>query len=165
MDKYLGLEFIHGKQDCYELARMVFKDKLGITLSQYARPDDWWLTDKNLYMNNFKKEGFYILPDDEEIRLYDIFLIALPDQRKSIVPPNHCAIYIGDGKVLHHRLGKRSEIKTYAGMLKKFTSCVIRHKSMKHTEPTVSRKDIMEYLLPSKRQKIEKIIQENERNT
>lgn len=162
--KYLeGREFEHGKVDCYSMLQDVFKDFQDITLRNYARPDDWWITGEDLYVNNFKNENFYTLDEDlplNELRVFDVFLVALPDNRSQHgkTPANHCAIYIGDGKVIHHRLGKRSQIKTYGGMLKTFTTHIIRHKEIKHSKLPVTKINLMDRILPHKKAILEEAL-------
>jgi len=157
-----GLEFIHGTQDCYSLLRRVYKEFLDIELTDYARPDDWWLTNKSLYVENFKNEGFKLIEDFDvnDVKLFDVFLIALPDNRirEGVVPPNHCAIYIGDGKIIHHRLGKNSQIKPYQGMLKNFTTHIIRHSEVTIKQPKAQKVDLSKYILPEKRRLIEETL-------
>ena len=104
-----GLDFDHGVVDCYSILRTIYKQYANIDLRNYARPNDWWINGKSLYTDNFTKEGFYILDDPKEYNFLDVFLIALPDSRiqsNEPIPPNHCAIYIGDGNIIHHRYGK-----------------------------------------------------------
>ena len=43
---------------------------------------------------------------------------------------NHCAVYVGNGDVIHHPLGKFSEKTPYRGWLRELTTHVIRHKDM-----------------------------------
>lgn len=152
----LGKPFEHGKTDCYTIPQSLFKDNLNIQLSNIARPNDWWINDINLYVDNYIGEGFKALdvvhlPD---LRPFDCMLIALPDGRapeKTV--SNHCAVYLGDGLVIHHRLGKLSEVKPYTGMLRNFTTHVLRHKDVPDLRCMDSKKiDIMEFILPHKRE-------------
>jgi cell wall-associated NlpC family hydrolase len=168
VDHLLGLEFEHGVQDCYSMLQNVYMDCLGIKLNDYARPNDWWLTDKNLYVNNFKNEGFQLLDDIslDKLRPYDVFLIALPDPRsEGETPANHCAVYLGEGEVIHHRLGKLSEIKKYTGMLRNFTTHIIRHKDVNLDKVVVQKVNIMDHILPSKRALLEQAMKEHDAGT
>lgn len=156
-DHLVGLPFEHGKQDCYETLRNVFKDNLGVQLRPYARPDDWWLTEMDLYMENFEKEGFFQVEmvNLDDIRILDVFLIGIPDSRspeKTVT--NHCAIYVGNGKILHHRLGKLSQVIPYRGTYKNFTTAIIRHKAVPNLQPRgkESSVDLMDLILPHKRE-------------
>ncbi len=156
-DRFLGLSFEHGVQDCYELVRQVFRHNVGIELTPYARPDDWWLQDMNLYLDNFAAEGFQQveLRSLTELRPLDCFLIAIPDPRmpdKAVT--NHCGIYVGEGLMLHHRLGRLSQVTPYRGMYRNFTTAIVRHKDIPDLTPkeAATTVDIMDRLLPHKRE-------------
>lgn len=157
-DHLLGKEFVHGKDDCYELLRRFYKDNFNISLTDYARPNDWWVNEEyefDLYKENYANEGFTALDDVpvRDLRIGDVLLIALPDGRRvSKVLTNHCAVYVGDGYIIHHRLGKLSEKILYRSTYKNFTTHVLRHKDV----PDLGRKhekelNLMDYILPHKR--------------
>jgi len=129
LSKYLGREFVHGTTDCYSLIRDFYKDEFGIELRDYARPDYWWNKGQNLYIDNFRKEGFYLLDDLEEPQYGDIFLIALGCSVAS-----HGAIYIGENKILQHVQDHLSSIDRYMGVFKNCTLARIRHKLVKKEE-------------------------------
>lgn len=152
----LGLKFDHGTTDCYSILCQVYKDLLDITLTNYARPNDWWVHNEDLYLDNFKKEGFYVLDIDEPLRPFDVFLIALPDPRNRgrITPTNHCAVYLGGDNILHHRLGCLSETKMYRGAIKNFTTRVIRNKLVQYTPEEVTTIDLMDIILPHQRDRL-----------
>lgn len=157
VDHLLGLEFIHGVQDCYTMLQNVFKDNLGIELSNYARPDNWWIQEgMDLYRENFKNEGFITVNFNDnlsDLQPFDVALIAIPDPRKpGVMVINHCAIYLGEGKVIHHRLGMRSERKNYSGALRNLTCMVIRHKDVPNfNNQEINKVDISDFILPHKR--------------
>lgn len=125
LSKYIGRPFVHGDTDCYGLIRDFYKDEFDIELTNYARTDNWWNKGQNLYMDNFRKEGFYILDDLEESQYGDIFLIALGCSVAS-----HGAIYIGENKILQHVQDHVSSIDRYMGVFKNCTLARIRHKSL-----------------------------------
>ena len=152
----VGRQFLMGKNDCYSILRHIYKDNLGIELTNYARANDWWLTDDvSMYLDNYEREGFQLLPDVklDQIRPLDVFLIAIPDPRRmEKVVTNHCAIYLNDGIVLHHRMGTLSSLDQWRGALRNFTTHVIRHKDVPDLRQTAHGKlDLMDYILPHKR--------------
>lgn len=159
-DFLLGKQFIHGETDCYTLLQDLFKNNLGITLNSYAHPDDWWIDDDmDLYMDNFKNEGFVLVEDVDikDLRILDVLLICIPDPRKpDKTKTNHCAVYVGEGYVVHHRLGKLSQRSPYRGMLRNFTTAVIRHKDVPDllSYQKQSTIDLMDYLPSHKREQI-----------
>lgn len=157
-DHLLGKPFDHGKNDCYQILRDVFKDNLNIKLRSYARPDDWWINDEmdlDLYRRNYEAEGFQLvdLSHVRDLQILDVALISIPDPRnpkRTVV--NHCAIYVGNGQVIHHPYGRFSEKTRYAGGLKNLTSMVIRHKDVPNLEVSQEQTfDLMEMILPHKR--------------
>lgn len=123
--KYLGRKFEFGSNDCYGLFRDFYKNEFGIELRDYARYDGFWKDGKNLYMDNFRKEGFYLVDETEPLQFGDVFLIALGCSIAS-----HAAIYIGERKILHHVQGKLSSIDKYCGVYKNCTLARIRHKDV-----------------------------------
>ena len=164
-DFLVGLQFIHGEQDCYEILRRIFKHNLNIELTPYARPDDWWISGMDLYKENFHKEGFSIveiLPDMSNLRVLDVPLMALPDARSPArTVTNHCGVYLGDGKIIHHRPGKLSQIIPYRGLYKNCTTCIIRHRDVPDLQPKVFQTvDVMDYILPHKRELIMRALDE-----
>lgn len=130
--QYVGIDFNHGTTDCYGLVRRVYAEVFQINLRDYSRPDNWWDHEGyNLYMDNFQKEGFEILElpmNDWEIG--DLILMAI----QSTVPC-HAAIYIGNGKILHHFYGRKSSIENYCRIWKNTTVAVIRHRELKFEKP------------------------------
>lgn len=119
--------FVHGVLDCYSLMQDYFKRELGIILPDYYRADRWW--EKNpeadLYMKHFAEAGFVQVFDG--IQKHDVILMEL----KSTVP-NHAAVYLGDGIMLHHPPDKLSGKHPYlmdSGFYAQQTRAIVRHKS------------------------------------
>lgn len=147
----LGRGFEHGKQDCYSLVRDFYQDNFGLTLTDYARPDDWWWSGLNLYADNFHTEGFRVVDDHpRDYRPADLFLIAV----KSEVP-NHAAIHLGDGRILHHFYGRFSEVIPYKGIWRNNTTAVIRHKDVPDLRKALHQVDLREFLPAHKRRLID----------
>ena len=113
----LGRSFKHGIVDCYTLIKDYYKVKLGIELMDIPdREEKWWEKGYNLYERNYAKFGFIRVPTNSPILLHDVFLMTL---HSSI--PNHAAVYIGEGKIMHHVEGRLSSIDTYGGYWQKAT--------------------------------------------
>ena len=125
LSKYTGKKFIDGSADCYGLIREFYKNEFGIELKDYARYYGWWEEGKNLYMDNFRNEGFYLLDDTEESQYGDVFLIALGCSVAS-----HGAIYVGENKILHHVQDRLSSIDRYMGVFRNCTLARLRHKQV-----------------------------------
>ena len=120
---YVGRQFVHGIIDCYTLCRDWYNKEWNLNLRDYERRDEWWYKGENLYLDNFKKEGFH------EIKVSDLVIgDALLMQLESPVP-NHAAIYLGDNVVLHHVQGRLSSRDVYGGYYQKVTAKALRHES------------------------------------
>lgn len=123
--KYCGVDFRHGSDDCYGLIRKFYKEEMGLELTNYARPDYWWTKGGNLYMENFRKEGFQIIDCKDDLQFGDIILMAIGSEVAC-----HGAIYLGEGKILQHLQGRKSSIDKYTGLFKNKTVAVVRHKNI-----------------------------------
>jgi len=120
---YVGRPFFHGVIDCYSLVRDFYKKEFGVQLNDYHRRDQWWYKGENMYMDNFKKEGFRVIPL-EEVKRGDLFLMKLEAD-----VCNHAGIYLGDMIVLHHVQGRLSSRDVYGGYYQKVTDVCLRHES------------------------------------
>lgn len=118
----IGRKFTHGVEDCYTLIRDFYKLKLGINLYNYQRQDEWWEKGQNLYLENYKGEGFYEVPL-EEIQYGDMLLMQVMSDTT-----NHAATYLGDGSILHHLYGRLSRVDVYGGYMAERTTRTLRHK-------------------------------------
>lgn len=154
----VGREFVHGRIDCLDILRRMFGDNWNIEITNYARPDDWWIDGKDLYTDNYRQEGFERIEmrPQGDYNPFDVFLIAIPDSRNPDAHvANHCAVYLGEGHYIHHRLGKLSEVKPYRHSMKDYTCSVIRHKDIPIlTNNKGSSGDILDHILPHKRELI-----------
>lgn len=122
---YLGRVFVHGIMDCYSLCRDWYKRELGIDLPNDEREDGWWDNGKNIYLDGFEKNGFVSIPTDvRNLKRGDGLLIQYVSK-----VPNHAAIYLGDGKILHHVDRRLSEIAPYGGYWMKHTTHYLRHQT------------------------------------
>jgi len=120
---YVGREFSHGIVDCYSLVRDFYKREFNLILNDYSRRDQWWYQGENMYLDNFAKEGFKEI-DLENVGYGDLFLMQLESP-----VPNHAAIYLNDGIVLHHVQGRLSSRDVYGGYYQKVTAKVLKHES------------------------------------
>ncbi len=116
----IGREFVHGIYDCYTLVQDYYKQTMEIDLPEFKREDGWWDRGENLYLENVYKEGFV---DVTDIQIGDLILMQI----RSPVP-NHGAIYIGEGLILHHLYGKLSKTDVYGGYWQKVTTKILRYK-------------------------------------
>ncbi len=122
---YVGREFVHGIVDCYSLCRDFYKKEFDLNLRDYNRRDEWWNKGENMYLDNFKNEGFNEIEIDD-LQFGDAFLMQLESP-----VPNHAGIYIGENLVLHHVQGRLSSRDVYklGGYYHRATAKVLRHES------------------------------------
>jgi cell wall-associated NlpC family hydrolase len=142
----LGIPFVHGSDDCYGIVRRFYADNFGIELTDYARPDMWWLSDMNLYMKYFRDEGFEVVNEPPHLaRPADVFLLAIQSQ-----DANHAGIYLGNGEILHHYRGRLSEVVKMKTMWRN-PCAIVRHKDVVLPRETGT-VDIIDHILPHKRE-------------
>lgn len=116
----LGRPFVHGVLDCWAVIRDWYAQERGIELVNPPRADDWWANGGDLYRELLPGAGFDLV--DDEPRPGDLFLMQI---RAPV--PNHAAVYLGDGVILHHLCGRLSERVVYGGMWAKITTGVWRY--------------------------------------
>lgn len=123
-----GRMFYHGVLDCYTLVRDYYQRELGITLMDFERDDQWWeKPGESLYMKNLEVAGFVQIGQDfSKVQVGDMLLLEL----MSSAGPNHAAIYIGDGMILHHCYGRLSCREVFGGYWQECTRMITRHKDM-----------------------------------
>ena len=121
----VGRQFSHGVLDCYQLIVDWYARERAITLPQFARADEWWNDGKSdLYTEGFPLAGFVKLPDGATLEVGDVILMQI---RARNGVPNHAAIYLGDGLMLHHLHGRLSSREVYGGMWSETTRAILRH--------------------------------------
>lgn len=149
----VGLPYVAGGTDCYGLIRSFYKDNFDIDLPNYARPDEFWSVDMNLYMERFHKHGFRVLDaHPSEFRPGDGIVMAIRSQ-----VGNHAGVLLEDGQMLHHMYGRLSTIESYSGLWRNTTIAVLRHKDV----PEIMQKETGSYLdfvSPQKRRQVEEAI-------
>lgn len=121
---YLQRPYVHGVHDCYAIVRDWYNREWNLGLQDFDRSHEWWLKGGDLYNDNFAACGFVELKNDEEVQIGDAFLIQFHSPK-----PNHAAVYIGNGRILHHVQDRLSCEDTYGGMWQKCTVAHLRHKS------------------------------------
>jgi cell wall-associated NlpC family hydrolase len=94
-DDVKNLPFRHGVSDCYSLVRDWYKID-GTELPDFPRAWKWWKT-SDLLTESFESAGFRRLAVDEPKLIGDVICIGV----KTDIP-HHCAIYLGNDRILHH---------------------------------------------------------------
>jgi len=98
----IGRKFVHGVTDCYALARAYLWQVKKVYVSDMPRDDEWWLQNKNLYIDHYKSNGFKLISRSEVVS-GDFFI----GQIRSPVP-NHGGVLLENGLGLHHLAGDLS---------------------------------------------------------
>ena len=121
---YEGRPFIHGIFDCYTLVRDYYKRNFNIFLPTNIQRDwEWWNKGENLYLENAKDCSF---EEAEDIKKHDVLLMKVNSP-----VPNHAAIYIGEGKILHHMAGRFSTVQDLSFSYKQKISVIYRNRMIK----------------------------------
>lgn len=119
-----GRPFVHGIWDCFTIIRDWYKLERNIDLPNFQRSECWWESgNENLYMDNYRKAGFTEI--NGELKPGDIIIMQV-----SAPVPNHAAVYIGDGIILHHMFGHLSKRTPYGGYYLDRTVIKLRHKTL-----------------------------------
>lgn len=106
----IGREFMPGVRDCYALLRAWYWQERKVRLKEFPRDADWWTAGSDLFREGFDAAGFKQTGDD--LKLGDVVLIRLHSP-----VPNHCAIVLENGLILHHlqnRLSRREPLGPWA---------------------------------------------------
>lgn len=111
----VGRQWSHGVLDCYSIIRDWYLQEKNIELLNFERSDEWWKIGENLYLDNFEKAGFKQITLDE-LQAGDCILMCLASE-----VPNHGAVYLGDGQILHHVQNRLSTRDIYGGFWLKNT--------------------------------------------
>lgn len=119
----IGMPYIHGITDCYRILRAYYWQTYKIMLMDYPRTFNWWNEEQNLYADNFSKEGFY------EVREQDLVVGDIMFMKIHTPIEGHAAVYIGNGKIIHHfnnRLSNEDDL----GRWRKKISRFLHHKNV-----------------------------------
>lgn len=121
----VGRNFAHGVLDCYQLIVDWYREERDIKLMQFSRADGWWDDGtSDLYTDGFPRAGFVRLADGVEPQRGDVILMQI---RSRNGVPNHAAIYLGDGLMLHHLHGRLSSRDVYGGYYQEVTRSILRY--------------------------------------
>jgi len=137
----LGRPFVHGAWDCWQVCADWYKREWGLEFPTYAREEGWWeqADGPSLYEQAYEAAGFYQVSQPQR---GDMIVMAVG----RTAHPNHAGIYLGaDAQLpeehaqvfgpgpfmLHHLLGRPSEIIVFGGPWLDRTRLVLRHRDAK----------------------------------
>lgn len=127
MPPLLGRVFRVNVTDCYGLVRDWFRMNSDIVLPFFPREPFWWeKPDQNILGDNFYEMGFREIPALE--REGDCCLAKIRGPLE-----NHCALYLGNGLVMHHLPNRLSRREPIVGWMK-YVTRFFRHKDFEAKE-------------------------------
>lgn len=116
-----GRTFVFGVTDCYTLVRDYYEQEMGIVLRDFYREDEFWKRGQAIYDDNYAAAGFYKV--DGPPQRGDLLVLRIGAPK-----PNHGAIYLENGMILHHLHGRLSGKDLYSDYFRKNTIYILRHK-------------------------------------
>jgi cell wall-associated NlpC family hydrolase len=143
-DHLVGLAFTGiGQRDCFELASDFFDDNFGIKLPKLARPHDWRSNDHDLIRECYAKTGFEMITQWKatDLRPGDVLAIMIGESN-----PNHLAIVVDDGQILHHLMNQMSRVDPLRDFWLNQTAFVLRHPDVPDLRPSFPDVDIGDIL-------------------
>lgn len=121
---YVGRVYVYGSMDCYGLVQDWYRAELGIRLPAIIRPERWWKEGGNLYLEHVQAAGFMPVLNPDLPQRGDLIFMRIDSPEH----PNHAAIYLGEGQILHHLEGRLSSRDTYGDFYRRVTHSVWRHR-------------------------------------
>lgn len=134
----LDRPFVHGAWDCWQVCADWYKREWGLEFQAYAREEGWWeqADGPSHYEESYAAAGFYPVSQPQR---GDLIVMAVG----RTAHPNHAGIYLGADPrlpdehaqlygtgpfLLHHLLGRPSEIIVFGGPWLERTRLILRHK-------------------------------------
>ncbi|SKB62222.1 NlpC/P60 family protein [Sphingopyxis flava] len=133
MTDYEGIPFRMGSNDCLGLFRKYYAEEFGISITDYARPNDWESSTIDLIRACYEREGFEMITSwkPKDLRPGDVLCMAIGEGNA-----NHMAIFVGEGKILHHPANRLSVCEEYRDFWRNLTCYVLRHPDVPDLRPT-----------------------------
>jgi len=124
---YVNRTWAHGLLDCWGLCRDWYAREWGVDLPDPVRHDAWWNDGVSaLYNDDALGDANFVPVSVSEIAPGDLILMQIRSKNRV---PNHAAIYLGDGLMLHHLHGRLSSRDNYGGYYAEMTRSIWRHRA------------------------------------
>ena len=107
----IGREFVPGVMDCYAMIRGYYHQAFKKKLVDFPRDAEWWENGGTLFVDGFKKAGFYAI-SKEQLQPGDVMLMQIRSKT-----PNHGAVILENGLMLHHVHGQLSRKEPFGRWL------------------------------------------------
>ena len=121
-----------GKSDCYTIVKEYYQN-LGIKLDgENTLGNDWYKENPNLISELFKLNKtnpnlpIVELPPDSQLKEHDVIVFEFIKG----AGPNHVAVYLGDGNMIHHPRNRYPCIETLNPIYKKKMYKIYRHEGL-----------------------------------
>lgn len=92
----LGRPYVYAIHDCATLMRDYYLQRHGVQIEIEASEYGWWLRGENLLLERVQAQGFFEVPLDQ-LHAGDLLFL-----QTDAPVPHHCAIWLGNGRILHH---------------------------------------------------------------
>lgn len=132
---YEGRPYVYGVYDCFSVILDYYRTELGIDLPDFAREDEWWNRDEDVYVNHMKDYNMVQVPL-ADLQVNDVILLTI---RSKVA--NHAILYLGGDQGLHHlalNTSKIESINRYIDPQKSLYHSVWRYKSNEEDSSTRS---------------------------
>ena len=140
-NKYLGVPFKHlgndikKGMDCFNLCKYVIEQEANVTIPIKTSDmcniidDDWYnKTNENLLLlGAMRKDIGYSWDRIEELNKLDIITMSIGGTNID----NHCALYLGNNKILHNMPNHVSWVAPYGNYYKQYTTGKFRWSFLK----------------------------------
>lgn len=137
-EAYAGRSYAYGVKDCYTLIQDWFKNEAGVILRDYPRPADWFQAQHDLFQEGFPQEGFKVV-DIPFSRLEPGDLIFCGIAASYM---NHCAVYVGQGKILHHLSNRVSVVEPLTKLVRNTCLAIARRPGLSLAKPVIKKMDL-----------------------
>lgn len=123
---YVGRPYVFGVFDCWMLCRDYLKREFDVDINanMHLHVPRWYEGSENILDDNYEHENLVRLAPGQEPQRGDIFFLQYGRM------PDHCMVYEGDDRVLHHQVDRLSSRGIYGGAYKKHTTHHLRHKEL-----------------------------------
>lgn len=118
----VGREFAWGTADCYTLVRDWYRITYGVVLPDWPHEPLFWERGESPFLDHYAEAGFWPV-QIQDIVPGDVVLMKVASD-----VPNHCAVYLGGGHILHHLMHRRSCVEPLSPWLRRLVGVYRRAK-------------------------------------
>jgi proteasome lid subunit RPN8/RPN11 len=118
---YLKRPYVLGVHDCWSLIKDWYQQEMGIELNGFMDERELYTRGEDVYVRNIEKAGFVDI-GDMPVEHGDLMLIQIGPKG-----PNHGAIWLQSGRILHHVVDRVSKEDHWAGYWAQHLTHHLRH--------------------------------------